>query len=576
MSLPNLSSELPPGSSAQSRTIEVDATLSTPYPRTPTSMANSASSTLSQSPSNISCLSTGTFNANLRHTDHVMDPINVLSHPHESNPLPTGTPAASAADAAHKLQQLLKASTTDGVLEQSPEFVDDVGSVHSTGSSLKFAKGIVSGLFRANKSMATIPHRDSRRLFSPRSIFQKPNMTPPMAKAQVILPTEGSEDTSMAPDLTQEAISSSDEEESFSVLSLVRKSREKKAMAQALMNTSSPSSTSVVTQIHTPLDGGEDRSPSSDHQRSTSPSGITPVKPNSKNQVDSTDTRKIDEVPMAVAPPGPEAFFSSKGETAIVYSTDRPAESIRSYRSSFSIPARSIIRQGSTSSVLDRTPLAKDTREFRSKRGRKSGVDALTSALTSPTYRRKITSLTPPDDYKLPNIPGYISFPPYIPSCGLAMLFGNGEETWNNLKRFPSFRTKKGTNVVEDIVETRHEGNVEAEERVEAKRELTDDNVWQGNVRNISVLFTFIWDSDTDVSLWPEAGLIEPTAKFRIYKFRASFRPQCDNTSLILIKHGSEDNVLVYLSKPDLNCVILPLGSEKMETVGKLGSEIFG
>ncbi|KAG0633333.1 hypothetical protein HOY80DRAFT_637454 [Tuber brumale] len=266
MSLANLPSECPPESSAQARVIEHDPVPSTPFPRTPTSIANSNSSTLSQSPSNISCFSTGTFNPNPRHTNHIMDPINVLSHPHESNPLLTGTPATSPADAAHKLQQLLKASAPDGVPEQSPELVDEVGSVHSTGSSLKYAKGIVSGLFRANKSLTTIPDKvspsseepchhlsgfgtltepstnstpvpgPSRRIFSPRGIFQKPNMTPPIAKAEATLPTEGSTDSSIAPDPAEGSVSSSDEEETFSVLSLVRRSREKKATVQALLH----------------------------------------------------------------------------------------------------------------------------------------------------------------------------------------------------------------------------------------------------------------------------------------------------------------------------------------------------
>ncbi|PWW75418.1 hypothetical protein C7212DRAFT_364588 [Tuber magnatum] len=488
MPLAALPSEFPSESSAQAPLTELDSLPSSPLPRSPASIANSTTSTLSQSPSNTSCPSAGAFNPSLRRTNHIMDPINVLSDPHESNPLATGTPTSSTADAAYKLQQLLKASTADGVPDQSPELLDDVGSVHSTGSSLKFAKGIVSGFFRGNKTMATVPDKASspsgesyhslhelgaleqqtegtvsipgpnRRRFSPRGLFQKPGMTPPKAKAQDPPPIERPTDTSITPDPDQEGLSSDDEQESFSVLSLVRRSREKKALVQALMNTSNPSSASVVTQIHTPLDGGEDRSPSSDNEHSTSPSVLTPAKPRPKNEVVSRDSVGPDEGQSENTPMDIEAAFSRKqGQT----------ESIRSCRSTFSIPARGIIGQGSTSSVLDKTPLAKDTREFHSNRGRKSGVDALTSALTSPTYRRKITSLTPPDDYKLPNLPGYVSFPPYIPSSGLAMLFGNGEETWKSLKRFPSFRSKKGMNVVEEAVETNPGGTVEVESTTE-------------------------------------------------------------------------------------------------------------
>ncbi|CUS07952.1 unnamed protein product [Tuber aestivum] len=479
-------SKLPLGSPRKDPSIELGLPPSPALATSPASIANSRTSTLSQSPSNISCLSTGTFNPSLRQSNHIMDPINVLSDPHESNPLITGAPATSPTDATYKLQQLLKARTTDGVPDLSSESLDDVVSVHSTGSSLKFAKGIVSGLFRGNRGMVpdkpsypsgepshcsgelsspeqqsgntTPAPGSSRRLFSPRGLFQKPAMTPVKGKAQDPLPFERPADTSMATDPAEEALSSDDEEGSFSVLSLVRRSREKKALVQALMNTPSPSSASVRTQIHTPLDGGEDRAPTSENERSTSPSVLTPAKPKPKNPTDSRESVIPHDDPSKNVPSDIEAAFTKKkGET----------ESIRSCRSTFSIPARGIIGQGSTSSVLDRTPLTKETREFHSKRGRKSGVDALTSALTSPTYRRKITSLTPPDDYKLPNLPGYVSFPPYIPSSGLALLFGNGEETWKSLKRFPSFRTKKGMNVVEEILETNPGAGIEIENTAE-------------------------------------------------------------------------------------------------------------
>ncbi|RPA89444.1 hypothetical protein L873DRAFT_652692 [Choiromyces venosus 120613-1] len=159
MPLASLPSEFP-REAPEPPGIELDLVPSTPPSQSPASIANSCSSTLSQSPSNISFISTATYSSNLRHTHHIMDPINVLSHPHESNPLVVGTPATSPADAAYKLQQLLKASNTDGAggVDLSTEVLDDVGSVHSTGSSLRFAKGIVSGLFRGGgKNMATIP-----------------------------------------------------------------------------------------------------------------------------------------------------------------------------------------------------------------------------------------------------------------------------------------------------------------------------------------------------------------------------------------------------------------------------------
>lgn len=83
-----------------------------------------------------------------------MDPINVLSGPHESNP----NPAQASIDAAAKLQQLLvkTAAAIDGavsIIDHSPESADEVRSVHST-ASLKFAKGIVSGIFGRGKKCA--------------------------------------------------------------------------------------------------------------------------------------------------------------------------------------------------------------------------------------------------------------------------------------------------------------------------------------------------------------------------------------------------------------------------------------
>lgn len=99
-----------------------------------------------------------------------MDPINVLSHPHESNP----NPAPASVDAAGKLQQLLsKTTATEGGAavgggngggggggasnnsnESSPESLDEARSIHST-KSLRFAKGIVSGLFGRGKRCAS-------------------------------------------------------------------------------------------------------------------------------------------------------------------------------------------------------------------------------------------------------------------------------------------------------------------------------------------------------------------------------------------------------------------------------------
>jgi hypothetical protein len=88
-----------------------------------------------------------------------MDPINVLSDPHESNP----NPEPESAGAAGKLQQLLgKAPATEGAAggttsssnEHSPESIDEVRSVHSA-TSLRFAKGIVIGLFGRGKRCAS-------------------------------------------------------------------------------------------------------------------------------------------------------------------------------------------------------------------------------------------------------------------------------------------------------------------------------------------------------------------------------------------------------------------------------------
>lgn len=143
--------------------------------------------------------------------------------------------------------------------------------------------------------------------------------------------------------------------------------------------------------------------------------------------------------PETPAEPPLEMEASSARPPSASRSERKDTESLYSISSSFQIPAGSIIRQSSPSSFVTKTP----TTKFARQRSRKSGVVALTNVLSSPTYRRQITSLTPIDEYKLADVAGYQSFPPFVPSSGLGALFGNSEEGWGSMKRFPSFRKKR-------------------------------------------------------------------------------------------------------------------------------------